>query len=146
VFSQFTSFLKKAAARLDELRIPYAYLDGSTTDRARVLERFTSGQVPVFLVSLKAGGFGLNLTQADYCFLLDPWWNPATEEQAVDRTHRIGQQKKVMVYRLVARDTIEEKVMELKERKARLFTAVLDDDRMFSSALTAEDIRGLLTP
>jgi SNF2 family DNA or RNA helicase len=100
----------------------------------------------VFLVSLKAGGFGLNLTQADYCFLLDPWWNPATEEQAVDRTHRIGQQKKVMVYRLVARDTIEEKVMALKERKARLFTAVLDDDRMFSSALTAEDIRGLLMP
>ncbi|GGG42387.1 DNA helicase [Kocuria dechangensis] len=146
VFSQFTSFLKKAAARLDELRIPYAYLDGSTTDRARVLERFTSGEVPVFLVSLKAGGFGLNLTQADYCFLLDPWWNPATEEQAVDRTHRIGQQKKVMVYRLVAKDTIEEKVMELKERKARLFAAVLDDDRMFSGALTAEDIRGLLEP
>ncbi|MEF3121057.1 SNF2-related protein [Kocuria flava] len=146
VFSQFTSFLKKAAARLDELRIPYAYLDGSTTDRARVLERFTSGEAHVFLVSLKAGGFGLNLTQADYCFLLDPWWNPATEAQAVDRTHRIGQQKKVMVYRLVARDTIEEKVMALKERKAKLFDAVLDDDRMFSGALSADDIRGLLEP
>ena len=103
VFSQFTSFLKKAAARLDELRIPYAYLDGSTTDRARVLERFTSGQVPVFLVSLKAGGFGLNLTQADYCFLLDPWWNPATEEQAVDRTHRIGQPVEFVVLRDRAR-------------------------------------------
>ena len=146
MFSQFTSFLRKAAARLDELGIPYAYLDGSTRDRAQVLERFTSGEVPVFLVSLKAGGFGLNLTQADYCFLLDPWWNPATEEQAVDRTHRIGQQKKVMVYRLVARDTNEEKVMALKERKARLFSAVLDDDRMFSGALTAEDVRGLLAP
>ena len=117
-----------------------------TRDRAAALDTFRSGKAPVFLVSLKAGGFGINLTEADYCFLLDPWWNPATEEQAVDRTHRIGQQKKVMVYRLVARDTIEEKVMELKERKARLFTAVLDDDRMFSSALTAEDIRGLLTP
>ena len=88
----------------------------------------------------------VNLTEADYCYLLDPWWNPATENQAVDRTHRIGQSKKVMVYRMVAENTIEEKVMELKQRKADLFAAVLDDERAFSSAITASDIRTLLSP
>jgi SNF2 family DNA or RNA helicase len=99
----------------------------------------------VFLISLKAGGFGLNLTEADYCFLLDPWWNPATEAQAVDRTHRIGQTRNVMVYRLIARDTIEEKVMALKERKAELFASVMDDGNAFGATLDAEDIRGLFT-
>ncbi|MET3719159.1 SNF2 family DNA or RNA helicase [Arthrobacter sp. UYEF21] len=143
IFSQFTGFLGKAAARLDAEGIPYAYLDGKTRRRAEVIERFKSGSAPVFLISLKAGGFGLNLTEADYVFLLDPWWNPASEAQAVDRTHRIGQTRNVMVYRLVAKDTIEEKVMALKEKKAKLFTAVLDDDAMFSSALSAEDVRGL---
>ena len=144
IFSQFTSFLKKAAERLDEAGIKYAYLDGSTRNRAEVIASFKDGVVPVFLISLKAGGFGLNLTEADYVFLLDPWWNPAAESQAVDRTHRIGQKKNVMVYRMVARDTIEEKVMALKEQKAKLFTSVMDDDAVFSSALTAEDIRALL--
>jgi SNF2 family DNA or RNA helicase len=99
---------------------------------------------PVFLISLKAGGFGLNLTEADYCFLLDPWWNPATEAQAVDRTHRIGQTRSVMVYRLVAKDTIEEQVMALKARKARLFASLLDDGNVFGAGLDAEDIRALL--
>ena len=144
IFSQFTSFLQKAAQRLDEAGIKYAYLDGSTRNRAEVIASFKDGEVPVFLISLKAGGFGLNLTEADYVFLLDPWWNPAAESQAVDRTHRIGQKNNVMVYRMVARDTIEEKVMALKEQKAKLFTSVMDDDAVFSSALTAEDIRGLL--
>ncbi|WP_157372500.1 SNF2-related protein [Arthrobacter sp. Soil736] len=143
IFSQFTGFLGKAAARLDAEGIQYGYLDGKTRRRSEVIERFKSGSTPVFLISLKAGGFGLNLTEADYVFLLDPWWNPASEAQAVDRTHRIGQTRNVMVYRLVARDTIEEKVMALKEKKAKLFTAVLDDDAMFSSALSAEDVRGL---
>lgn len=146
IFSQFTSFLGKAAARLDALGIDYCYLDGSSTNRADIIARFKTGTAPVFLISLKAGGFGLNLTEADYVFLLDPWWNPASETQAVDRTHRIGQTRNVMVYRLVAADTIEEKVMALKEQKAKLFTAVLDDDAVFSSALTADDIRGLLEP
>ena len=145
VFSQFTSFLRLAARRLDEAGIDYSYLDGATRDRAAALEKFRSGGAPVFLVSLKAGGFGINLTEADYCYLLDPWWNPATENQAVDRTHRIGQSKKVMVYRMVAQNTIEEKVMELKRRKADLFSAVLDNGQDFSSALTADDVRGLLT-
>jgi SNF2 family DNA or RNA helicase len=98
----------------------------------------------VFLISLKAGGFGLNLTEADYCFLLDPWWNPATEAQAVDRTHRIGQTRNVMVYRLIAKDTIEEKVLALARRKAELFTGVMDDGAAFGSTLNADDIKALL--
>ncbi|MCU1408851.1 MAG: hypothetical protein JWM23_931 [Microbacteriaceae bacterium] len=144
IFSQFTSFLKKAATRLDEQGIDYCYLDGSTLRRSEVIDRFKSGSAPVFLISLKAGGFGLNLTEADYVFLLDPWWNPASEAQAVDRTHRIGQTKNVMVYRMIATGTIEEKVMALKDKKAKLFSSVMDDDALFSSALTADDIRGLL--
>jgi SNF2 family DNA or RNA helicase len=144
VFSQFTTFLKKAAARLEASGIPFEYLDGATTRRADVIARFKRGDAPVFLISLKAGGFGLNLTEADYVFMLDPWWNPATENQAIDRAHRIGQDKNVMVYRMVASGTIEEKVMALKEQKSRLFDAVMDDDAVFSSALTADDIRGLL--
>jgi superfamily II DNA or RNA helicase len=145
VFSQFTGFLSKVRERLDADGIPYCYLDGSTRDRATVIGRFKDGAAPVFLISLKAGGFGLNLTEADYCFLLDPWWNPATEAQAVDRTHRIGQTRNVMVYRLVARDTIEEKVMALKARKARLFSDVLDDGGAFGAALSDDDIRALLS-
>jgi SNF2 family DNA or RNA helicase len=108
-----------------------------------VISSFKDGTAPVFLISLKAGGFGLNLTEADYCFLLDPWWNPATEAQAVDRTHRIGQTRNVMVYRLIASGTIEEKVMALKARKAELFSSVIDSDGAFSSALSPDDIRAL---
>ncbi len=145
VFSQFTSFLAKAAEVCAELGIPYVYLDGSTRRRAEVIDRFKDGTAPVFLISLKAGGFGLNLTEADYVYLLDPWWNPATEAQAIDRTHRIGQTRNVMVFRMVSENTIEEKVMALKERKARLFDAVLSDDAgAFAGALGADDIRGLL--
>ncbi|MFB2596237.1 DEAD/DEAH box helicase [Herbiconiux sp. P17] len=144
VFSQFTSYLAKVAARLEAEGIPYEYLDGSTRRRSEVINRFREGDAPVFLISLKAGGFGLTLTEADYVYLLDPWWNPASETQAIDRTHRIGQTHPVNVYRLVASDTIEEKVMALKEQKAKLFDAVLDDDALFSQALTADDIRGLL--
>lgn len=145
VFSQFTSFLAKAAEVCTSLGIPYEYLDGSTRKRAEVIGRFKDGTAPVFLISLKAGGFGLNLTEADYVYLLDPWWNPATEAQAIDRTHRIGQTRNVMVFRMVSEDTIEDKVMALKERKARLFDAVLSDDAgAFAGALGAEDIRGLL--
>lgn len=145
VFSQFTSYLARAAARLEAEGIPFVYLDGSTRRRGEVVEEFRSGAAPVFLISLKAGGFGLNLTDADYVFLLDPWWNPATENQAIDRTHRIGQTRAVMVYRMIAAGTIEEKVMALKERKAALFDAVIDDEALFSSALTADDMRELLS-
>jgi len=145
VFSQFTGFLEVVRRRLDAEGVAYAYLDGRTRRRSEVLTRFKDGSAPVFLISLKAGGFGLNLTEADYCFLLDPWWNPATEAQAVDRTHRIGQTRNVMVYRLIARDTIEEKVVALKERKAELFTNVMDDGNAFSSTLGADDIRELFS-
>jgi superfamily II DNA or RNA helicase len=144
VFSQFTRFLAIVRQELDARGIGYCYLDGKTRDRADVLERFASGAVPVFVISLKAGGFGLNLTAADYCFLLDPWWNPATEAQAVDRAHRIGQTRNVMVYRLIAADTIEQKVMALKARKAALFGSVLDQGNVFGAELQADDLRELL--
>ncbi|GAB3017937.1 DEAD/DEAH box helicase [Mycobacterium bourgelatii] len=144
VFSQFTRFLGRVRDRLDSEGIDYCYLDGQTRNRASVIQRFKDGDAPVFLISLKAGGFGLNLTEADYCFLLDPWWNPATEAQAIDRTHRIGQTRNVMVYRLIARDTIEDKVLALNARKAKLFASVVDDGNAFGSNLTADDIRGLV--
>jgi superfamily II DNA or RNA helicase len=144
VFSQFTSYLRKAADRLEAAGIPYVYLDGSTTRRGEVVDEFRTGTAPVFLISLKAGGTGLNLTEADYVFLLDPWWNPAAEQQAVDRAHRIGQHRPVMVYRLIAAGTVEEKVVALQARKAALVGAVLDDGELFASALTADDVRELL--
>jgi superfamily II DNA or RNA helicase len=143
VFSQFTSFLSRVRGRLDKEGISTSYLDGRTRRRAEVVEGFRSGDDPVFLISLKAGGVGLTLTEADYVFVLDPWWNPAVEAQAVDRTHRIGQQRPVNVYRLVARDTIEEKVMALKARKAALFSQVVDGDALMSSPLGADDVRAL---
>lgn len=143
VFSQFTSFLALAAARLEQAGIPYAYLDGSTRKRQQVIDGFRAGEQPVFLISLKSGGFGLTLTEADYVFMLDPWWNPAAEAQAIDRTHRIGQTRPVMVYRMISAGTIEEKVLALQQRKARLFTAVMDDEALFAQTLTADDIRGL---
>ncbi len=144
VFSQFTGFLGRARARLDEAGVEYCYLDGTTRNRGEVLDRFKAGEAPVFLISLKAGGFGLNLTEADYCILLDPWWNPATEAQAVDRTHRIGQTKTVMVYRFVATGTIETKVMELKASKAKLFTSVMEGTEAQRAGFTAEEIAALL--
>jgi SNF2 family DNA or RNA helicase len=144
VFSQFTRFLTLARKRIEAAGIGHCYLDGRTRKRDAVIDEFRSGDAPVFLISLKAGGFGLNLTEADYCILLDPWWNPATEAQAVDRVHRIGQTRKVMVYRLVAKDTIEEKVMALKARKSALFADVMDAGGLESGALTARDIRDLL--
>lgn len=146
VFSQFTGYLKSISARLAEEGIGHLYLDGSTRNRAEVIEAFTSGQEPVFLISLKAGGFGLNLTEADHVFIMDPWWNPAAEQQAVDRIHRIGQDKEVHVYRLVAEGTIEEKVMQLKESKAALFDAVVGEGEFASAAVTAEDVRELFAP
>jgi len=144
VFSQFTSFLAKVRDRLDREGIDYCYLDGRTRKRDQVIERFKQGTDPVFLISLKAGGFGLNLTEADYCFLLDPWWNPAAETQAIDRVHRIGQTRPVNAYRMIARDTIEEKVVALARRKAELFSGVMDSGDLFAGSLTADEIRGLL--
>ncbi len=144
VFSQFTGFLGIVRRRLDAEGIGYGYLDGRTRSRAAAVAEFKDGTAPVFLISIKAGGFGLNLTEADYVFVLDPWWNPAVEAQAVDRTHRIGQNKTVMVYRMVATETIEEKVMELQSRKRDLFARVVDEDGLLAAPLSVDDIRGLL--
>jgi SNF2 family DNA or RNA helicase len=146
VFSQFTGFLRLVRERLDDEGLAHVYLDGRTRDRGRRIAEFTDGDAPVFLISLKAGGSGLTLTEADYVFVLDPWWNPATEAQAVDRTHRIGQDKTVMVYRLVAEGTIEEKVVALQERKRDLFARVVDADGAMGAPMSADDIRGLLEP
>ncbi|MFC0676039.1 SNF2-related protein [Brachybacterium hainanense] len=143
IFSQFTSFLRRVGDELLSRDVPFSYLDGSTRDRSQVIDGFRRGEDPVFLISLKAGGFGLTLTEADYVFLLDPWWNPAAEAQAVDRTHRIGQTRNVMVYRMVAEGTIEEKVLALQERKAALFDSLTDGGDAFSRSLTAGEIREL---
>ena len=155
VFSQFTRYLTGVREALEAHGMRTAYLDGTTANRQEIIDAFRDGRADVFLISLKAGGFGLTLTEADYVFLLDPWWNPQVEEQAVDRTHRIGQDKSVMVYRLVSAGTIEEKVMALKEKKAELFDRVVEgsgDDAAGSDAgagasrarLTAQEIRELI--
>ena len=144
VFSSFTGFLKLVRGTLEAEGIEYVYLDGRTRDRPARIARFREGGAPVFLISLKAGGFGLTLTEADYVFVLDPWWNPAAENQAVDRAHRIGQTRAVNVYRMVSADTIEEKVVALQQRKRDLFASVVDTGEFRSAAITATDIRGLL--
>ena len=146
VFSQFTGFLDILRAQLDAVGTRHAYLDGSLSPRQRdaAVRSFKSGVNQVFLISLKAGGFGLNLTEADYCFVCDPWWNPAAEAQAIDRTHRIGQLRPVTVYRLVSQGTIEEKVVALQERKRGLFNAVVDEGDLFGTAITASEVRELL--
>lgn len=145
VFSQFTGFLSLVRERFGREGIDYEYLDGRTRDRAARIEAFREGEAPVFLISLKAGGFGLTLTEADYVFILDPWWNPAAESQAIDRAHRIGQDKPVNVYRLVASDTIEEKVVELQQRKRDLFDSVVGTGSDTNAPLSADDILGLLS-
>ncbi|MFJ4037308.1 DEAD/DEAH box helicase [Microbacterium sp. NPDC090007] len=148
VLSQFTRFLRAARDRCAEEGIDSCYLDGTTTHRQAEIDRFRDGDDPAFFVSLKAGGVGLNLVEADYVVLLDPWWNPAVEDQAIDRAHRIGQTRPVIVYRLVAADTIEQKVIALRESKAELFSRVLDGadagDFTGGPRLTAADIRGLI--
>jgi superfamily II DNA or RNA helicase len=146
VFSQFTSLLSIVRERLDKERIVYEYLDGATNNRQRHVERFQNDpDCPLFLISLKAGGLGLNLTAAEYVFLLDPWWNPAVEAQAVDRTHRIGQTRQVFAYRLIARDTVEEKVLELQDTKRDLAAAILGQDSSLVRNLRREDLELLLS-
>jgi SNF2 family DNA or RNA helicase len=146
VFSQFTSLLALLRPRLDALHTPYEYLDGRTRDRAARVDRFQNDPAcPLFLISLKAGGLGLNLTAAEYVFLLDPWWNPAVEAQAIDRAHRIGQSRHVFAYRLLARDTVEEKVAELQQTKRELADAILNADAGLIRSLNTEDLEMLLS-
>ena len=146
VFSQFTSMLAIVRLRLDAAGIVYEYLDGSTSDRQARVERFQTDEAcGLFLISLKAGGLGLNLTAAEYVFLLDPWWNPAVEAQAVDRAHRIGQSRPVFAYRLIAKDTVEEKVLELQKLKRDLADAILGEDNSLIRDLGREDLELLLS-
>jgi SNF2 family DNA or RNA helicase len=145
VFSQFTSFLALVRERLDADGLHYEYLDGQTRDRQARVDRFQNDMsIPLFLVSLKAGGHGLNLTAADYVYLLDPWWNPAVEAQAIDRTHRIGQTRRVIATRLVARGTIEEKILELQASKRALADAILSADQGVLAKIGREELEALL--
>jgi SNF2 family DNA or RNA helicase len=146
VFSQFTSMLAIVRDRLEREAIPYEYLDGRTRDRGSRVQRFQNDpNTKLFLVSLKAGGLGLNLTAAEYVFLLDPWWNPAVEAQAIDRTHRIGQTRRVFAYRLIARDTVEEKILQLQQQKRRLADAIINADNSLIRNLTRDDLALLLS-
>lgn len=146
IFSQFTSLLALLKPALDQRGLAYEYLDGQTRDRQARVERFqTDPACPLFLISLKAGGLGLNLTAAEYVYLLDPWWNPAVETQAIDRTHRIGQTRQVFAYRIVARNTVEEKILQLQDRKRDLAAAIITEDNALLRKLTREDLELLLS-
>ena len=146
VFSQFTSFLALLRQQLDREKIAYLYLDGQTGNRGKLVDQFQSDpDAKLFLISLKAGGLGLNLTAADYVYLLDPWWNPAVEAQAIDRAHRIGQTRPVFATRLVARDTVEEKILELQQSKRDLADAIIQADESLIATLSREDLELLLS-
>ena len=145
VFSQFTSFLAILRRRLDKEKIEYEYLDGSTRDRQRASRGSNDPDCKLYLISLKAGGLGLNLTAAKDVYLLEPWWNPAVESQAIDRAHRIGQTRQVFAYRIIARDTVEEKVLALQNTKRDLADAILNADNSLIRNLTKEDLELLLS-
>jgi SNF2 family DNA or RNA helicase len=146
VFSQFTSLLAIVRAHLDSAGRQYAYLDGHTRDRQAAVDWFqTDPACDLFLISLRAGGLGLNLTAAEYVFLLDPWWNPAVEAQAIDRAHRIGQMRSVFAYRLVAADTVEQRILELQDRKRQLADSIITADNSALTDLTRDDLVRLLS-
>jgi non-specific serine/threonine protein kinase len=143
VFSQFLGMLALIKERLHKLHIPFEYFDGSTSssDREKAIRNFQENEkCRVFLISLKAGGIGLNLTAADYVYIVDPWWNPAVEQQAIDRTHRIGQTKNIFAYRMICKNTVEEKILELQEKKKSLVKDIIADDTGFVKKLTREDV------
>ncbi len=147
VFCQFIEMLSLMRGWLDELKTPYLYLDGSTKNRQDLVDRFNSDpEIRLFLISLKAGGTGLNLASADHVIIYDPWWNPAVENQAVDRAHRIGQRKTVNVYRLVTEETVEQKIMGLKEKKSKLFDSLVNENGLSSAQLTKADLESLFSP
>jgi non-specific serine/threonine protein kinase len=148
IFSQFLGMLALIRAKLEELGVKYEYFDGSTSapDRQTAIESFQNNdEVRVFLISLKAGGVGLNLTAADYVYIVDPWWNPAVEQQAIDRTHRIGQTKNIFAYRMICKDTIEDKILKLQDKKRALAKDIISDDATFVKSLTREDVEYLFS-
>ncbi|MEX0744961.1 MAG: DEAD/DEAH box helicase, partial [Phycisphaeraceae bacterium] len=141
VFSQFTSMLALVRRQLEARGVPYVYLDGQTRNRREVVRRFQEDdQVPVFLISLKTGGFGLNLTAAEYVFILDPWWNPAVEQQAIDRTHRIGQTRRVFAYRMICRNTVEQRITQLQAQKRQIADAIVGGEQQVLRQLTRDDL------
>ncbi len=145
IFSQFVKQLAIYREYFDRHHIPYAYLDGSTQNRGDVVKKFQQDEkTRVFLISIKAGGVGLNLTEADYVFILDPWWNPAVEQQAIDRTHRIGQTKNVFIYKFITKDTVEEKILALQQRKLSVARALITTEESFIKSLSADDIKEIL--
>jgi SNF2 family DNA or RNA helicase len=145
IFSQFVKQLTIYRNHFDKEGIPYVYLDGSTQNRGNVVKQFQEdNKTRVFLISIKAGGVGLNLTEADYVFILDPWWNPAVEQQAIDRTHRIGQTKNVFIYKFITKDTVEEKILALQQRKLSVARALITTEDSFIKSLTADDIKEIL--
>jgi SNF2 family DNA or RNA helicase len=147
VFSQFTSLLALVRERLNQAGLVHEYLDGQTRDRKACVARFqTDPACQVFAISLKAGGTGLNLTAASYVFLLDPWWNPAVEAQAIDRSHRLGQRRAVTAYRVIAENTVEDKILELQRSKRALVDGLFAEDTGKLAALTAQDLAALLAP
>lgn len=148
IFSQFLGMLSLIKEKLNELGVKYEYFDGSTSapDRETAIQSFQNDEsVRVFLISLKAGGVGLNLTAADYVYIVDPWWNPAVEQQAIDRTHRIGQTKNIFAYRMICKDTIEDKILKLQEKKRALAKDLIADDTSFVKSLTKEDVEYLFS-
>ena len=146
IFSQFTKLLALVRRELDKREITYEYLDGRTRKRGERVDRFQQDpDCPLFLISLKAGGLGLNLTAAEYVFLLDPWWNPAVEAQAIDRAHRVGQTKQVFAYRLICTDTVEEKILNLQKQKRELADAILEEKGTVLKDLTTDDLQMLLS-
>lgn len=145
IFSQFVKHLQIFKTYFDQKKMPYAYLDGSTRDRAEAVSTFKGqSDINLFLISIKAGGVGLNLTEADYVFILDPWWNPAVEQQAIDRSHRIGQTKNVFIYKFISQDTVEEKILALQNKKKALSSALITTEESFVKSLSTEDIQELL--
>lgn len=145
VFSQFVKHLKIFKNYFEEHQIDFAYLDGSTTNREEVVNHFKNDEEKqVFLISIKAGGVGLNLTEADYVFILDPWWNPAVEQQAIDRTHRIGQKNNVFIYKFITRNTVEEKILALQGRKKQIADSLIITEESFIKTLTEQDIKAIL--
>ena len=144
IFSQFTSLLALLKKELKQRKIEFCYLDGKTANRQTVVDGFKESGHPVFLMSLKAGGVGLNLVEANYVFLLDPWWNPAVEAQAIDRVHRIGQKRAVNAYRFIAKNTVEEKILDLQQTKRGLAEEIFGQKTNSVRSLTAGDIENLL--